>query len=181
MYIYFLPFPSSIPRDPKEGSTGIKPESVVHNPTDDGGKEHTSARFLPASKWLAMAQSGEIILFPPQFFLLHLLAPFLSPENVPHVLDNEQLEQQRTLVKDFVKSGDPSWMEKCISPTELGRLPDGRFVMDLSHPGFELDGSDRKGDDERVVLVNFKEEGTRELEVAWKEDMLKEIREKGKL
>ena len=184
MYLYFLPLPSPqpSPEDPEEGTTGIKPETIVHKPTSDGGKEHTSARFFPPSKWLSMARAGEIILFPPQFFLLHLLTPFLSPENVPNILDVEQLEQQRTLVKDFVKSGNPNWMEKCISPTALGnKLPDGRVAMSLNHPGMELEGSDRKGDDERVVLVNFKEEGPREVEVAWKKDVLTEIREKGKL
>ena len=184
MYLYFLPLPSSqlAPEDPEEGHTAIKPEAIIHKPTPDGGKEHTSARFLPPSKWLSMAQSGEIILFPPQFFLLHLLTPFLSPENIPNVLNVEQLEQQRTLVKDFVKSGHPSWMEKCISPTALGNsLPDGRVALGLNHPGVELDGSDRKGDDERVVLAKFKKEGPRELEVAWKKDVFKEIRVKEKL
>ena len=180
MYLYFLPLPSS--QSPSSSSIHIESEAIIHHPTSDGGKEHTSARFLPPSKWLSLAQSGKIILFPPQFFLLHLLTPFLSPEKIPTVLDVEQLDQQRTLVKDFVRSGNPNWMEKCMSPTIVGdRFPDGRVAMGLNHPGPELDGSDRKGDEERVVLVNFKKEGPREVEVAWRKDVLKEIREKGKL
>ena len=69
-----------------------------------------------------------------------------------------------------------------MSPIALGdRLPDGRVALGLNHPGFELDGSDRKGDEERVVLVNFKKDGPRDLDVAWRKDVLKEIRGQAKL
>ena len=177
MYIYFLPVA-------KTGSTStaghlpVQSEALIPTPTSDGGIEHTAARFLPPSKWLSMSRAGEIILFPPQFFLLHLLSPFLSPENVPTVLDPEELSRQREAVVDFVKSGDPPWGEKCMSPIGLfWKGSDGRAVLGLDKPGLELEGSGRRGDVERVVLVDFRKEGPREVEVAWKKDVFKEERE----
>lgn len=42
---------------------------------------------------------------------------------------------------------------------------DGRSVLGLDYPGPELEGSGRGGDGERVVLVRFKKEGPRDVEV----------------
>ncbi|KAF2492114.1 hypothetical protein BU16DRAFT_104114 [Lophium mytilinum] len=88
MYLYFLPLPSSpssSPSSPLPPSTTAAPhnlldpdETIIPTPTHDGGIEHTAARFLPAAKWLALARAARILLFPPQFFLLHLLAPYLA-------------------------------------------------------------------------------------------------------
>ena len=151
---------------------------MIPSPTSDGGKEHTTARFLPASKWLSLCRSGKIILFPPQFFLLHLLDPFLCPGNVPNLTDVKELARQRERLMAFVKSGNPPWTEKCISPNAmLWKKSDGRAALSLDKPGLELEGSGRKGDDERVVIVQFGKEGPRNLEVAWKKDILEQERQ----
>ncbi|MCJ1362433.1 hypothetical protein MMC16_001536 [Acarospora aff. strigata] len=172
MYLYFLPLPSS---SSSSGSLPTKSEAIIPTPTSDGGLEHTAARFLPPLAWLSMARSGEIILFPPQFFLLHLLHPFLSPENVPNVIGPDELARQREALIEFVKTGDPPWGEKCISPAGvMWKEGDGRAVLALDKPGPELEGSGRSGDSERVVLVRFTKEGPRELDVAWRKDILNE-------
>ncbi len=180
MYLYFLPLPSE---SPAHGSLPVQSEAIIPIPTSDGGIEHTAARFLPPSTWLSMARSGEIILFPPQFFLLHLLHPYLSPENVPNIVEPQELARQREALLDFLQTGDPPWGEKCMSPTGvMWKSGDGRAVLALDKPGPELEGSGRSGDSERVVLVKFNKEGPRELEVAWKKDVFKEERRlKGKL
>ena len=59
----------------------------------------------------------------------------------------------------------------------LKKSSDGRVAMGLDKPGPELEGSGRRGEKERVVLVNFKKEGPRELEVLWRKDVFREERE----
>ncbi|MCJ1251030.1 hypothetical protein MMC30_008261 [Trapelia coarctata] len=179
MYIYFLPL-ANTPSASAAKSIPTNSEAMIANPTSDGGIEHTTARFLPPSKWLEMSQVGEIILFEPQYVLLHLLAPLLSPENAPITIDPKELARQRERVLNFVKSGDPPWTEKCISPIQFsGKQEDGRVVIGLHKPGPELEGSRRRGDDERVVLVLFRKDGLRKVGVVWKNDVLKE--ERGRL
>ncbi|KAL9000978.1 MAG: hypothetical protein Q9169_000462 [Polycauliona sp. 2 TL-2023] len=164
MYLYFLPL----------AHAGIP--QTLHIPTCDGGVEHTEAQFLPASKWLSLAQAEKIILFPPQFFLLRLVADFLKPDvsNEGKGLSTARLQSQREGLLDFVKSGDPPWGEKCISPWPLKK--DGkRLVMGLDEPGPELEGTNRRGDAERVIWVQFKGKGgTSGLEVGWKKDVVDE-------
>ena len=176
MYIYFLPLHEASP-DTATNALPTDSEAMIANPTSDGGIEHTTARFLPPSKWLDMSRAGEIVLFPPQYFLLHLLAPFLSPENGSQAPIADELANQRKLAMDFVASGDPPWTDKCISPTSLlWKKGDGRAVLGLDKPGLELEGSGRKGDRERVVLVNFRKDGPRNVEVAWRKDVFREER-----
>ena len=75
---------------------------------------------------------------------------------------------------EFLKTGDPPWGEKCISPTGImWKEGDGRAVLALDKPGPELEGSGRRGDAELVVLVKFSKEGPRNLEVAMKKDILR--------
>lgn len=101
-----------------------------------------------------------------------MIAPFLSPETVPNVLDRNELEQQRELLREFLKSSDPVWAEKCISPTQVMRLKsDGRAVLGLDKPGPELEGSGRSGEKQRVVLVDFAKGGPRKVEVRWREEV----------
>ncbi|MCJ1281015.1 hypothetical protein MMC26_000333 [Xylographa opegraphella] len=176
MYIYFLPLRDA-PSDTSTTALFTDSEAMIANPTSDGGIEHTTARFLPPSKWLDMSRAGEISLFPPQFFLLHLLAPFLSPVHGGENPSTDELAQQRRRVVDFVTSGDPPWTEKCMSPTGLmWKKGDGRAVLGLSKPGLELEGSGRRGDEERVVLVEFGKGGPRRVEVAWRADVFREER-----
>ncbi|KAI9821149.1 MAG: hypothetical protein M1827_003883 [Pycnora praestabilis] len=178
MYLYFLP----LPRSGCSSTTAIGAEATAHEtdipiPTADGGLEHTTARFLPASTWLSMAKTGKIILFPPQFFLLHLISTFLSPDNVSNTMDSEKIARQRDALMDFINTDDPPWGEKCISPTALlWKMDDGRAVLGLEKPGPELARSERRGDPDRVVLVEFSKEGPRNVEVRRKKDVFAEQR-----
>lgn len=186
MYIYMLPLSNSSSADVMSSTSGKSEEGevMIPAPTHDGGKEHTAARFLPPSTWLRLAQEGRIILFPPQFFLLHLLSPFLSPNNPSAstpIPSHDELQRQRHAVLEFVKTGEPAWGQKCISPTALSlpygkRREDGRSVLGLDRPGPELDGK-RRGEQDRVVLVEFKKEGPRRVEVGWRKEILAESRD----
>lgn len=57
------------------------------------------------------------------------------------------------------------------------RRADGRLVLGLDKPGKELAGTQRGGDWERVVLVSFRKEGPRDVEVRGREEVLREERE----
>ncbi|PYH49105.1 NUDIX hydrolase [Aspergillus saccharolyticus JOP 1030-1] len=171
MYLYFLPLPADaeaatpvLDEVPSEGQ-----REEIHIPTSDGGVEVTEARFLAASEWLRLAQSGEIILFPPQFLLLHLVAGFLDKE--PRGVESvQELRRRRAELVEFVHSGQPTWAEKCISPKMLRIASDGRTVLALDQPGPELRGTAKQGETERVVLVKFAKGEARNLEVRWKKD-----------
>ncbi|KAK3070271.1 hypothetical protein LTR53_010742 [Teratosphaeriaceae sp. CCFEE 6253] len=186
MYLYFLPTLNSTPLT-EASQDDDEAEVRIPVPTTDGGLEHTTARFLPASVWLRLAQEGRIILFPPQFFLLHQVAQHfdnlpsptaygsLSREPIPR----EELEARRKTLEDFVKTGDPPWTEKCISPTVQpprgGKMrEDGRVVLGLNRPGPELEAAKtgRKGVAEQCVLVEFKKEGPRKLAVISREEVM---------
>ncbi|CAK4031308.1 related to NUDIX family hydrolase [Lecanosticta acicola] len=186
MYLYFLPTLSSTPMS--EGLQADGEEEVeIPLPTTDGGKEHTTARFLPASAWCRLAQEGRIILFPPQFFLLHQIAQHFddltSPTDYGSISrtpqSREELERRRKKLVEFVKSGTPPWTEKCISPSVLPprngkKREDGRNVLGLNRPGPELEtsGAKRAGVSEECVLVDFKKEGPRRLAVISREEAL---------
>nr|POE62791.1 putative nudix hydrolase 7 [Quercus suber] len=187
MYLYFLPTSGG------EATAGTTPlgdqdaeaEVVIPPPTTDGGKEHTTARFLPAATWCRLAQQGRIIMFPPQFFLLHQVAQFLDglPEPTAYgsvsrdVVSRTELEARRKALVDFVKSGSPPWTEMCISPIVQPprggkRREDGRSILGLHRPGPELDGTGRQGVKEQCVLVEFKKEGPRRLSVISREEAI---------
>ncbi|GKZ17526.1 hypothetical protein AbraIFM66951_004378 [Aspergillus brasiliensis] len=175
MYLYFLPLPIEIEKPlldeiPQEGE-----KEEIQVPTSDGGVEISEARFLPASEWVSMAQKGEAILFPPQFTLLHLMAGFLN-QGTPGMESVEELKRQREELMQFIHSGQPPWTEKCICPKAQQISPDGRTVLKLDHPGPELEGTDRKGDTERVVQLKFIKGVPREVVVRWKKDVFEESR-----
>ena len=178
MYLYFLPL---APTDPYRAAgeadpLGSSAPSMIPVPTHDGGLEHTAAQFLPAREWMRMAQAGEIILFPPQFFLLHLISQHLDVGESEAA--TSELAKRRSALKEFVKTGEPAWGDKCISPTRfMSRKEDGRQVLGLDKPGPELRGSDRKGEFDRVVLVDFRKEGPRKVDVRWRKDVLEEERQ----
>lgn len=179
MYLYFLP----LAQQPDEKrlldelpTDGEREEIPV--PTSDGGIEITEARFLRASEWLRLAQAGEVMLFPPQFLLLHLVAGFLDPApsttttttTTADTAAPQELESRRQALREFVHSGSPPWTEKCISPKMLKMGSDGRAVLGLDQPGPELARSGRRGEMERVVLVRFRKGEAREVEVGWRSD-----------
>jgi 8-oxo-dGTP pyrophosphatase MutT (NUDIX family) len=212
MYIYFLPLGSVSPtkhaasKDTPPPSSGLEEdeEIVIPNPTHDGGIEHTAARFLPPNKWIDLARQNRIILFPPQFFLTLLLAPYLSPTvtspstPIPSLSD---LQTERENLLTFLSTprvydGKPevSFAEACISPLALGRgqygdtLQDGGLdketaVLALDRPGKEVEeqGQGRKGIREWVVTTKFKKEGPRDVDVRRQEDVLVKGRGRGKL
>lgn len=110
---------------------------------------------------------------------MYLLAPFLKPS--PD-LTTAELQKQRDAVLEFLEGdGDGNgvkWADKVMSPRWLlQRKSDGRAVLGLEKPGPELEGKERSGDMERVVLVKFGKEGPRDVEVRLREKGLKEGRE----
>lgn len=176
MYLYFLPVPEESDNKLLLVAQGLpasgREEIQVQVPTSDGGVEIMEARFLPACDWLGKARSGEIILFPPQFLLLHLISQFLDQEPRQGA-SSEQLKRRRSELLEFIHSGSPPWTHKYICPKSMKLLPDNRSVLALDSPGPELRGSDKKGEEHRVILVRFSKEGPRNLEVRWKKDILR--------
>jgi hypothetical protein len=179
MYIYFLPLTQS-------STKNISKKAVIPIPTSDGGIEHTAALFASCEEWLDQARRNEIILFPPQFYLMFLLSPYLqvppSTSASQTSLSTAELQNQRSGVLEFVAGdGDGKgvkWADKVISPVAiLTRKSDGRNVLALDKPGPELKGSERKGDEKRVVLVKFSKEGPRNVEVRLKKDVMDEERD----
>jgi len=177
MYIYFLPI-SQASLSGSALSLVSKKEAVIPIPTSDGGLEHTTALFAPLSTWLKQARQNEIILFPPQYYLMHLLAPFLKGGN------ESTLQEQRDQVISFLNSENDGsgvkWADKVISPIFLAkRKADGRSVLGLDKPGPELENSGRGGDKDRVVLVGFSKDGPRNVEVRSRKEVLEEERSLG--
>lgn len=65
----------------------------------------------------------------------------------------------------------------------MGMASDGRSVLDLQRPGLELQGSGRKGERDRVVILGFRKEGPRKVEVKWRregEELLRRDEKGGK-
>ncbi|KAF7958328.1 hypothetical protein EAE96_001879 [Botrytis aclada] len=195
MYIYFLPLSSSSSSS-SSPTAELENKSIPTNqetekekethtiPTHDGGIEHTAAEFGYCSTWLEKARQGEIILFPPQFYLMELLSRFLLPARADAQFSPEELSAQRTQVLHFLQGdGDDSsgvlWGDKVMSPLSLGvrkKNGDGRVILGLDGQGPELEGRGRKGDGKRVVLVRFGKEGPREVEVRERREVLEEER-----
>ncbi|KAH6853219.1 hypothetical protein B0I37DRAFT_358788 [Chaetomium sp. MPI-CAGE-AT-0009] len=195
MYLYMLPL--TLP----PGSSDLlqHKQALIPTPTHDGGLEHTAAAFDSTHTWLARARAGDIILFPPQFYLLHLIGGFLHPPTPPSRKEPEaapaaEYHAQRAALLAFLRRTPTSavavadggntraipWSQKVISPSMLFvRRGDGRVVLGLDKPGPELRGSGRGGDAERVVLVRFGEGGPREVEVRRREAVVGEERADG--
>lgn len=175
MYLYFLPIPG------ESNSQAIKDlpvdgENEVQVPTSDGGIEVTEARYLPPSEWLRLAGTREIIMFPPQYLLLHLISQKFAEVNPDGQSSRdpskEVLNRQRSELLRFVHSGKPPWTDKYISPKPVTTLPDGRVALGLSYIGPELEGSGKKGEADRVVVTRFTKEGPREVEVRWRQEVV---------
>lgn len=190
MYLYLLPLSTPISADPVLAAA--QSEAVV--PTPDGTEVTTSA-FEEASTWLARQQRGEVILFPPQAFLLTLVSQFCtgpppassSPTEDAAATTNYYQAQRQALL-DFLHRTPTStqprarqhpvsqipWADKVISPITTKVLEDGRAVMSLEFPGPELKGSTRGGEWGRIVLARFSKGKVGDVEVKNREDVLKE-------
>jgi 8-oxo-dGTP pyrophosphatase MutT (NUDIX family) len=184
MYVYMLPL-----------SQGDAPPSEMLLATPDNGVEHTAATFASPQAFLSRLAAGEIILFPPQAYLLSHLARFLQPAPSTLSGDASALQKhyatQRSALLEFLQATPTAtsakaqahptsliaWSDKVMSPHNLFvRQGDGRVVLGLDKPGPELKGSDRGGDWEHVVLVRFGKSGPSEVEIRKREDVLEEER-----
>ena len=99
MYLYTLPSDDSNPL-PSTAVPTIPPDPgsdtrQSFHPSSDGGVENTAATFLPAHTWLHLAQTGSIILFPPQFLILPRISKFLNNDIIPS-------HQRMQPMKDFI-------------------------------------------------------------------------------
>ncbi|KAI1057808.1 hypothetical protein LB506_001073 [Fusarium annulatum] len=180
MYLYMLP----------QSQSDIPSEMLI--PTPDNGIEHTAALFAPAESFLARAATNSIILFPPQYFLLSLVARvFQNSKASSDGKGSPQITAQRENLLSFLnrvptaetekgqahRTAMIPWSEKVMSPHNLFiRQQDKRIVLGLDKPGPELRGSERGGDWEHVVLVNFGKGGPTNVEVRRREDALEEER-----
>ncbi|KAI1811812.1 hypothetical protein GGS20DRAFT_588146 [Poronia punctata] len=187
MYVYMLPLSTS--SDPV--LSAAQHEALI--PTPDGGAEITTAQFDDVSTWLDRGRRGDVILFPPQHFLLHLLSQFLTGAPAPASAESEAYYQaQRDKLCVFLdavpttsspaalkkRTSQIPWADKVISPLTLGmRRSDGRAILGLDSPGGELKGTERGGDWERVVLVRFSKAGPINVEVRLREEVLAQERE----
>ncbi|CEI64497.1 unnamed protein product [Fusarium venenatum] len=178
MYLYMLP----------QSRSDMPSEMLI--PTPDNGVEHTAALFAPAQSFLSRASTNSIILFPPQYFLLTLVAKIIkSPSGGtgPH-----QISKQREQLLSFLKQVPTAetekgkqhktsmipWADKVMSPHNLFiRKQDKRIVLGIDKPGPELRDSERGGDWEHVVLVNFGKGGPTSVEVRGREEALEEERQ----
>ncbi|KAK0735179.1 hypothetical protein B0T26DRAFT_691046 [Lasiosphaeria miniovina] len=193
MYLYMLPLSanSSILGAPEH-------ESVIQTPTHDGGIEHTTATFDRPDVWLAKAKAGNVLLYPPQFYLLHLLSQFLNdkslaPAGASAADVTAHLERQRSALVTFLRQTPttppdrPSplhvhptahipWAEKVICPQPLVKARLGSRLLGLDDPGPELQESGKGGDYDRVLLVNWKNKEPRDIEVKWRDEVLLEAK-----
>ena len=174
MYLYLLP-------------TTLPIDSAFSLPTPDGGLEHTSAEFAPASTWLDAHHARKITMFPPQYFLLTLLSSYFRTGG--------DVEAERRAFLEFLArvptSEDPRarehftsripWGEKVMSPRALAGREDGSVVLGLDRPGKEVEemGGGKGGDRERVVVVDLRKGGPWNYGVRNREEALAE--DKGKL
>lgn len=180
MYLYLLPL------------TRNHMPSEMLIPTPDNDVEHTAALFAPAQTFLSRASTNSIILFPPQAYLLRLVANIFSstaasPEEGPLHLASQRekllafLSSVPTAETDKGKQHKTAlipWSDKVMSPhTLFVRKSDKRVVLALDKPGPELKDSGRGGDWSRVVLVNFGKGGPTSVEIRGREEVLEEERE----
>lgn len=165
MYVYFVELDEA--GNPSVHATGDEVETMA-------------PEWRRARDWLSGARGGEIILFPPQFLLLYLISEILDRGVVDGQAEaREDVLRKRDQLRHKIEhEGSPAWKDKYISPIGLqfGRT-DGRSVLALDKPGPELKSSGLKGDSNYVVLVKFRKEGPRQLEVGLRKDILKDERE----
>ncbi len=193
MYLYMLPL-SSASTVSAPGAPTAQQETIIPVPTHDGKLEHTAASFDSASAWLQKCQAGKIILYPPQMYLMSLIAGFMPDTPAPAADPVGHYRSQRESLLEFLQrtpvsrrgaemegerhpTADIPWGEKVMSPTVLfTRTKDRRLVLGLDKPGLELKQTGRGGDYEQVVLAWFTDEGPKGLELRWRDEVFAEER-----
>lgn len=176
MYVYMLPL--------EEESLADQGDYFI--PRSDGGKEHNSASFKYAEEWIELAGTGKILLFPPQFYLLSLLAPFIR--KVEKSVSTAELQKQRDEVVEFLEKlpqeghDQVPWAKKIISPTVEKTSKDGRSILLLDTSGPELNYT-KQGDTGRFVLMSMGKGSTgRKIEIRTRNELAGYLGEvKGKL
>lgn len=169
---------------PLPSSDAARAKDNIFMPTSDGGIEHTIAEFADADEWLRRATRNEIILFPPQFYLLHALAPFLASPRPRAETSLVELQEQRERLLAFIQQkshGSSNWAEMVICPTLLRMSADGRSVLALDKTGLQPEEPRRRGDPDMVILLDFRPEGPRNIEIMTKQRFFTETRKVEKL
>lgn len=180
MYLYMLPL-----------TRGTSVPSKMLIPTPDGGIEHTEAVFAPPQEFLKKSLAREMVLFPPQVYLMDIVAKFTGGEMGSLEEESRRFMMQRRKLAAFLKrvptattekgkahpTANISWADKVMSPVHVAvSKKDKRVVLALEKPGLELEGTDRGGDYERVVLVSFGKGGPTNVEVRLREETLEALR-----
>ncbi|KLU90928.1 hypothetical protein MAPG_09453 [Magnaporthiopsis poae ATCC 64411] len=98
-------------------------------------------------------------MFPPQLYLLSLVAEHLQPVDADSSSPAARQERRESLLQ-FIQETPPDgvpWADKVISPSLIGSVDetgkgDHRIVLGLARP---------RGDPDRVVYVTFEKGGAR--------------------
>ncbi|KAI9731529.1 MAG: hypothetical protein M1834_004649 [Cirrosporium novae-zelandiae] len=207
-YLYFLPLaPSTPPTSTEQPKVPSNPDhrlvsastippkhtEILSTNPFNGGTKITSLEFASPSTWLERANAGEIILPPPEYYLLHLLSQFLTP----HPTEAEQpllqkYEKDRAALMGFITSGTPPFGNRAICPQKLNSKEsadnNNKIILALDNkpePGTEMwkrgNGEVEEtetGDPDRFIIADFTDletDGPRGLEVVWREEFLKEM------
>lgn len=158
MYVYMLPLDAPTP-------------DTAH----DGGLEHTEAEWADVAEWVRRAQAGEVMLYEPQAFPLHVMAPFFPPG------PGRDYAAERARLLEFihrVPTGDSGhftaqipWRDKVMCPYVVGAVADGRVIISCEHPGPEIgDGERRGGCADRMVMINTWTQNPRNAELVLRKD-----------
>lgn len=148
--------------------------------------ETMAPEWKRCSDWIAEADAGKIILFPPQYILLHIIASFLDKPGDPaesrDIPEEERISRRQALDRFIKEDRSPvPWTEKFISPVPgPKKWLDGRQILALDKQGPELAKSGLKGDDSRFVLVSFSKEGPRKVSVIDRREAEEALAKEGK-
>lgn len=158
MYVYMLPL-------------GVPTPDTAH----DGGLEHTEAEWADIDTWVERAHQGTVMLYEPQAFPLHVMAPFFPSG------PNRDYAAERRAFLDFVHTvptGDSGhfttqipWADKIMCPYVEGSVEDGRVIISCEHPGPEIGEDERRGGDyDRMVMINTWTQNPRNAEMILRKD-----------
>lgn len=134
MYLYFLP-----------PTAQFSSNTTIPHPTPDGGREHVSVELKSPLLILRDAQAGRNLLMTPQFYLLNILGGFLD--------GSRGVVRDRQALLGYLD--ETSLGDRVICAFLKRTLPDGKAVLSLERSGPEVDadGSGRKGDATRSIVM----------------------------